>query len=208
MLINIKPISAVIASLMLLSACQPESPKVALSEPITAQASAVSMVESVTEVVAVVSPTSAVAAAPAVEVLPPATREKASIKVSPPAVKVDVQSKPSVPVAVPPAPVAVIAIEPKVAEVKPQVAGNEIDALALAKKNNCFACHAIDKKLVGPAWKDVAAKYRGDASAEGRIATKIAKGGSGVWGAVGMPSNSKMTEAERIALAKFVLNLK
>jgi cytochrome c len=207
MLINVKPVSAVVASLMLLSACQPEAPKVALSEPITAQASAVAVVEPVTEVVAVVSPTSAVAA-PAVEAAPPATKEKAPIKVSPPTVKVEVKSKPSVPVAAPPVPVAVIAIEPKVAEVKPQVAGNEVDALALAKKNNCFACHAIDKKLVGPAWKDVAAKYRGDASAEGRIATKIAKGGSGVWGAVGMPSNSKMTEAERIALAKFVLNLK
>lgn len=207
MLIDIKPVSAVIASLMLLSACQPEAPKVALLEPITAQASAVAVVEPVTEVVAVVSPTSAVAA-PVVEEAPPATKEKAPIKVSPPAVKVEVQSKPSVPVTAPPAPVAVIAIEPKVVEVKPQIAGTEVDALALAKKNNCFACHAIDKKLVGPAWKDVAAKYRGDASAEGRIATKIAKGGSGVWGAVGMPGNSKMTEAERIALAKFVLNLK
>jgi len=53
----------------------------------------------------------------------------------------------------------------------------------LAKEKNCLACHAIDQKLVGPAYKEVAAKYKGDKSAENKLATKIQKGGSGVWGA-------------------------
>lgn len=84
---------------------------------------------------------------------------------------------------------------------------SEADALALAKKNNCLACHAIDKKMVGPAWKSVAVKYRGDAGAEAHLVNKIAKGGSGVWGSMAMPGNSKISEADRITLARFVLNL-
>lgn len=85
---------------------------------------------------------------------------------------------------------------------------SETDALQLAKKSGCLVCHAIDKKVVGPAWKDVAAKYRGDAGAEARLMEKIAKGGGGVWGSVAMPSNSKLGEADRQALARFVLSLK
>ncbi len=85
---------------------------------------------------------------------------------------------------------------------------SEADALGLAKKNGCLVCHAVDKKVVGPAWKDVAAKYRGDAGAEARLMDKIAKGGSGVWGSIAMPPNPKLSEADRQALAKFVLSLK
>ncbi|HCI13949.1 MAG TPA: cytochrome C biogenesis protein CcsA [Gallionellaceae bacterium] len=85
---------------------------------------------------------------------------------------------------------------------------SETDALPLAKKSGCLVCHAIDKKVVGPAWKDVAAKYRGDAGAEARMMDKIAKGGSGVWGAIMMPANPKISEADRRALARFVLSLK
>ena len=90
----------------------------------------------------------------------------------------------------------------------PEKALSENDALALAKKNGCLACHAIDKKVFGPAWRDVAAKYRGDAGAEARLAEKIAKGGGGVWGNMPMPANPKISEVERRSLAKFVLSLK
>ncbi len=93
-------------------------------------------------------------------------------------------------------------------ETKAEPAVSEADALQLAKKSNCLACHAIDKKVVGPAWKDVAAKYRGDAGAEARIMDKIAKGGSGVWGVMIMPPSPQVSEADRKTLARFVLSLK
>lgn len=75
---------------------------------------------------------------------------------------------------------------------------------ALAKSKNCMTCHAVDKKLVGPAYKDVAAKYKGDKAAVEKLATKIMKGGSGVWGAVPMPANN-VTDAEAKKLATWVL---
>ncbi|MDR7308502.1 c-type cytochrome [Rhodoferax saidenbachensis] len=80
--------------------------------------------------------------------------------------------------------------------------------LALATSKNCLACHAVDKKLVGPAYKDVAAKYKGDKTAADKLATKIIKGGSGVWGAVPMPANSQVNEAESKKLAAWILSLK
>ncbi|MCK9200734.1 MAG: c-type cytochrome [Gallionella sp.] len=103
-----------------------------------------------------------------------------------------------------------VKVEPAAVAAKPEVkAGmSEADALGLAKKSGCLVCHTIDKKVVGPAWKDVAAKYRGDAGAEARIMDKIAKGGSGVWGSIAMPPNSRLSEADRQALARFVLSLK
>ena len=79
---------------------------------------------------------------------------------------------------------------------------------ALATQKNCMACHAIDKKLVGPAYKDVAAKYAGDKTAVDKLATKIMKGGSGVWGPVPMPANAQVNEAEAKKLAAWVLTLK
>jgi len=79
---------------------------------------------------------------------------------------------------------------------------------ALATAKNCMACHAIDKKLVGPAYKDVAAKYAGQKDAADRLATKILKGGAGVWGPVPMPANSQVSEAEAKKLASWVLTLK
>lgn len=93
-------------------------------------------------------------------------------------------------------------------EAKPEPAVSETEAMQLAKKNNCFACHAIDKKVVGPAWKDIAAKYRGDSGAEARLSDKIAKGGSGVWGVMVMPPSPQVSEADRKILARFVLSLK
>lgn len=81
------------------------------------------------------------------------------------------------------------------------------DAAALAKAKNCMACHATDKKLVGPSYKDVAAKYAGDAGAVDKLAVKIMKGGAGVWGAIPMPANN-VTDAEAKALADWVLSVK
>ncbi len=79
---------------------------------------------------------------------------------------------------------------------------------ALAQKKNCMACHAIDKKLVGPSYKDVAAKYGKDKDATKKLAEKIIKGGSGVWGPVPMPANTQVTPAEAETLAKWVLTVK
>lgn len=79
---------------------------------------------------------------------------------------------------------------------------------ALAKTKNCMACHAVDKKLVGPAYKDIAKKYAGDAKAADMLAVKIVKGGSGVWGAIPMPANPQVNEADAKKLATWVLGLK
>jgi cytochrome c len=79
---------------------------------------------------------------------------------------------------------------------------------ALATSKNCMACHAVDKKLVGPAFKDVAKKYAGDKSAADKLATKIIKGGSGVWGPVPMPANPQVSEADAKKLAAWVLAAK
>jgi cytochrome c len=75
----------------------------------------------------------------------------------------------------------------------------------LAKSKNCMACHAIGSKLVGPAFKDVAAKYAGQKDAEARLAAKVIKGGAGVWGPVPMPANTQVSDAEAHALVKWVL---
>ncbi len=79
---------------------------------------------------------------------------------------------------------------------------------ALAKSKNCMACHATDKKLVGPSYKDVAKKYAGDKTAADKLAAKIIKGGSGVWGAIPMPANPQVNEADAKKLATWVLGLK
>ena len=80
--------------------------------------------------------------------------------------------------------------------------------LDLAKSKNCMACHAVATKLVGPAYKDVAAKYAGQKDAVDKLSAKIIKGGSGVWGAVPMPANTQVNEAEAKKLAAWVLTLK
>ena len=78
----------------------------------------------------------------------------------------------------------------------------------LAKAKNCLACHSVDKKIVGPAFKDVAKKYAGDASAEAKLIAKVIKGGSGNWGAAAMPPNSQVSEADVKVLVKWVLSQK
>src|SRR5215217_1913927 len=75
----------------------------------------------------------------------------------------------------------------------------------LAKAKNCMACHAVANKVVGPAFKDVAAKYAGQKDAEDKLVQKVLKGGGGVWGPVPMPANTQVTEAEAHTLVKWVL---
>ena len=79
---------------------------------------------------------------------------------------------------------------------------------AMAKAKNCMACHATDKKLVGPSYKDIAAKYGKEAGAVDKLAAKIQKGGSGVWGAVPMPPNANVNADEAKALATWILSIK
>jgi len=75
----------------------------------------------------------------------------------------------------------------------------------LAKKNNCLACHAVDKKIVGPAYQDVAKKYAGQADAEAVLAKSIKAGGSGKWGPIPMPPQAQLSDADAKALAAWVL---
>jgi cytochrome c len=78
----------------------------------------------------------------------------------------------------------------------------------LAKKAGCTACHAVDKKIIGPSYKDVAAKYKGDAKAEDMLAEKVKKGGSGAWGAVPMPPHPALSDADNKSIIKWVLAAK
>ena len=80
--------------------------------------------------------------------------------------------------------------------------------MALATSKNCMACHAVDKKLVGPSYKDVAAKYAGQKDAVDKLSVKIIKGGAGVWGPVPMPPNAQVSEADAKKLAAWVMTQK
>jgi cytochrome c len=75
----------------------------------------------------------------------------------------------------------------------------------LAKKNNCLSCHAVDKKIVGPAYQDVAKKYAGQVDAEATVAKNIKVGGSGKWGPIPMPPQAQLSDADAKALAAWVL---
>ena len=81
---------------------------------------------------------------------------------------------------------------------------------AIIKKARCVACHAVDKKLVGPAYKDVAEKYRGDAGAVAKLAHKVRNGGSGVWGEIPMTPNGpdKISDADLNTAIEWILSLK
>jgi cytochrome c len=78
-------------------------------------------------------------------------------------------------------------------------------SLDLAKAKNCTACHAVDKKLIGPAYKDVAAKYTADKDASAKLAKKVREGGVGVWGQIPMPANPQINADEAAALVKWIL---
>jgi cytochrome c len=99
--------------------------------------------------------------------------------------------------------VTVFAVAGLLAAAFPAAASEE-----LAKKHNCFACHAVDKKMVGPAYKDVAAKYRADKDAPKKLAEKVKKGSQGVWGNVPMPPNTTVPDADVNALVKWILSQK
>ncbi len=77
--------------------------------------------------------------------------------------------------------------------------------LALAQKNNCMACHAVDKKLVGPAYQDVAKKYAGQKDAEAKLINSIRKGSTGTWGQIPMPPNTMPSDDDVKSLAKWIL---
>jgi cytochrome c len=82
------------------------------------------------------------------------------------------------------------------------------DPADLAKQKNCMACHAVNNKVVGPAYKAVAEKYAGQKDAEAKLVQKVMKGGTGVWGAVPMPANPQVSEADATALVKWILATK
>ncbi len=79
---------------------------------------------------------------------------------------------------------------------------------AMMQKDGCSACHAVDKKIVGPAYVDVAAKYRGDATAQAKLTQKVKSGGAGVWGQIPMPPNAQAPDADIKALVSWILTLK
>ena len=88
------------------------------------------------------------------------------------------------------------------------VAAPAMADLALAKSKNCMACHSVDKKLVGPAYKEVAANYAGQKDAEATLVTHVIKGSKGVWGAVPMPANTQVNEADAKKLVAWIMTLK
>ncbi len=88
------------------------------------------------------------------------------------------------------------------------LSGAAMADMALATSKNCMSCHAVERKVLGPSYKDVAAKYKDDKGAVDMLATKIMKGGSGVWGPVPMPANKQVTDAEAKQLAAWVLSTK
>ena len=78
----------------------------------------------------------------------------------------------------------------------------------LAKSSGCLACHTVDKKLVGPAYKDIAAKYKDDSGAEASLAEKVRKGTKGTWGPIPMPPNATVSDANIKSLVEWILSLK
>jgi cytochrome c len=80
--------------------------------------------------------------------------------------------------------------------------------LELAQKKSCLACHGVDQKVIGPAYKDVAKKYKGEKGAEAKLVEKVLKGGAGAWGPVAMPANPQVNEAEAKELVQWILSLK
>lgn len=87
-----------------------------------------------------------------------------------------------------------------------QVFAADAAGLALAKKSDCLVCHAVDKKIIGPSYKDVSAKYKGQAGAEDKLVAKVKAGGSGVWGPVPMSAHPDMSDADLHTIVKWVLS--
>lgn len=87
-------------------------------------------------------------------------------------------------------------------------AGSALADQEMLRKHNCVACHSNERKMVGPAYKDIAAKYSTDDKAAEKLAAKIREGGSGVWGQMPMPPHPQLSEADALTLARYVLTIK
>lgn len=79
-------------------------------------------------------------------------------------------------------------------------------ALQLSKRHNCIACHAVDRRLVGPSWQEIGRKYAGDAEAEARLVRKARRGGVGVWGQLPMPANVTVREEDIRVIVRWALS--
>ncbi|WP_294637721.1 c-type cytochrome [uncultured Aquabacterium sp.] len=80
--------------------------------------------------------------------------------------------------------------------------------MELAQKKSCLACHGVEQRMIGPAYKDVAAKYKGQKGVEAKLVEKVLKGGKGAWGEIPMPANPQVSEAEAKELVHWILSLK
>lgn len=88
------------------------------------------------------------------------------------------------------------------------VSGNALANADLARANNCMACHSIDNRIIGPAFKDIAKKYTGQTDVEDKLVHKVLKGGPVVWGQIPMPANTQVSDAEAHTLVKWILSMK
>jgi cytochrome c len=84
-------------------------------------------------------------------------------------------------------------------------AGSVSDAVVIARSNACMGCHAVDRKLVGPSFQQIAAKYKGDSQAPARLEAKVRNGGSGVWGVIPMPSHPSMSSGDIQKVVAWIL---
>lgn len=121
-----------------------------------------------------------------------------------PAAATDEAADTATPAADEPAPEPTAAAEVATSAAAPAADG---DQLALATKSGCMACHQVDNKVVGPAYKDVAAKYKGDAAALDRLVAKVKSGGTGTWGPVPMPPNAHVSDEDIRTIVTWVLSL-
>ena len=128
--------------------------------------------------------------------------------ITPPAhLKVRSAAAPGAPAAPSAAAAAAVAAPAAAASAKPGGALDLQSGQAMMQKDGCAACHAVDKAVVGPAYRQVAAKYRGDKSAAAKLEHKVKTGGSGVWGPVPMPPNAAVSDADIKALVNWILTL-
>lgn len=193
----------ILTLLLAFAGCQPDAQQNPVAPPVAVEKTGAQEKEAQAQIAPMPRQESA-KGAPIAPSAPPA-------QAKPEAVKPDVVSPPQV------VPVQIVAAakteatmvkEPApVAAPASQGGLSEADAIALAKKKNCFACHALDKKMVGPAWRAVAQKYRGQAGAQAVLEAKVRKGGKGNWGSIAMPAQPALSGAELTALVQFVLQL-
>ena len=108
-------------------------------------------------------------------------------------------------------PAAATPAAPATAAPAPAAAGAPLDlasGTAMMQKDGCSACHSVDKRVVGPSYQEVAAKYKADKDALAKLTQKVKGGGSGVWGPVPMPPNAQIPDADIKALVSWILTLK